>query len=55
MSPIDKIIYKVKVIRKLHEWIDKAGLKLDVKVFLLIVLVFAALGFLLGAVSCREG
>ena len=53
MSPIDKVIYKVKVIRKLHEWIDKAGLKLDVKVFLLIVLVFAATGFLLGAVLQR--
>jgi len=53
MSPIDKIIYKLKVVRKLHEWIDKAGLKLDVKVFLLIVLVFAATGFLLGAVLQR--
>ena len=53
MSPIDKILYKFKIIRKLHAWIDKAGLKIDVKVFLLAVLVFASLGFLLGVLLHR--
>jgi len=48
MSPIDKVLYKFKIIRKLHASLDKAGLKIDVKVFLLVVLVFASLGFLLG-------
>lgn len=53
MSPIDKIIYRLGVIRKLHAWIDKAGFKVDVKVFLLVVLVFASLGFLLGVLLHR--
>jgi len=48
MSPIDKVLYKFKIIRKLHASLDKAGLKIDVKVFFLVVLVFASLGFLLG-------
>jgi tight adherence protein B len=53
MSPIDKILYRVKIIRKLHAWLDKAGLKVDVKVFLLVVLVFASLGLLLGVLLHR--
>jgi tight adherence protein B len=53
MSPIDKILYKFKIIRKLHGWLDKAGLKVDVKVFFLVVLVFASLGFLLGVILHR--
>ena len=53
MSPIDKMVYKLKIIRRLHAWLDKAGFKIDVKVFLLAVLVFASLGFLLGVILHR--
>ena len=53
MSKTDKVLFKLRVTRKLHGWLDKAGLRIDVKVFLLGVLVFAAAGFLLGAVLRR--
>ena len=53
MSPIDKILYKFGITRKLHAWLDKAGFKIDVKVFLLVVLIFASLGFLLGVLLHR--
>lgn len=53
MSPVDKVIYKFGFFRKLHEWLDKAGLKIDVKVFLLVALVFALLGLLAGLLLQR--
>lgn len=49
MTPVDRVLYKFGIIRKLHGWLDKAGLKVDVKVFILAVLVFAATGLLLGS------
>jgi tight adherence protein B len=53
MTPFDKFLYKFKFIRKLDEMLDKAGHKIDVKVFILAVLFLAALGFLLGALVQR--
>lgn len=53
MTPVDRVLYKLGIIRKLHAWLDKAGLKIDVKVFILVVLIFASLGFLGGAVLRR--
>lgn len=48
MSGLEKLLYKFKLMRKLDVLIDKAGLKFDVKIFLLIVLIFAATGFVIG-------
>ena len=53
MSRTDMFLYKFKVIRKLHDWLDRAGLKIDVKVFLLALVVFTASGLLLGAALNR--
>lgn len=53
MSPIDKFLYKFKQIRKLDSLIDKAGLKVDIKMFSLIILVSALNGFFIGAAVQR--
>jgi len=53
MGRIDKFLYKFKIARKLHSRLDQAGLKIDVKLFLLVLVVFAAAGFLLGAILRR--
>lgn len=48
MTKLDKLLYKFKLIRKLDGIIDTAGLKVDVKIFFLIVLISAAAGFIIG-------
>lgn len=48
MTPLDKLFYKFKLMRKLDSFIDKAGLKIDVKIFLLIMLISAVAGFVIG-------
>ncbi len=53
MTPVDKFLYRFKIIQNLHAWLDKAGLKVDVKVFILGVLAVAAIGLLLGTVLRR--
>jgi tight adherence protein B len=53
MTPLDKFLYKSKLIRRLDGLIYKAGLKIDVKVFLLIILSSAAAGFLIGTILNR--
>jgi len=53
MSPIDKFLYKFKNIRKLDALIDKAGLRIDVKMFSLVLLASALNGFFIGAVLKR--
>jgi tight adherence protein B len=53
MTPFDKFLYKFKFIRKLDYMLDRAGHKIDVKVFILAVLFLATLGFLLGALVRR--
>jgi tight adherence protein B len=53
MTPLDKFLYKFKLMRLLDGLIDKAGLKIDVKIFLLIILSSAATGFLIGTVLNR--
>lgn len=53
MSYFDKLLYNFKPVRKLHESIDNAGLKIDVIIFVLIVLVFAAAGFVIGVALQR--
>jgi tight adherence protein B len=53
MTPIDKVLYKFKLIRKLHNLLEKAGFKMDVKIFLLICLLTAAVCFIIGALLQR--
>jgi tight adherence protein B len=53
MTPLDKFLYKFKPIRQLDGLIDKAGLKIDIKIFLLIILSSAAAGFLIGTLLNR--
>jgi hypothetical protein len=54
MSRSDKFLYKFKHIRTLHALIDKAGFRIDVKIFLLVVAVIAAAGFVIGAALRRD-
>jgi tight adherence protein B len=53
MTPLDKVLYKFAFIRKLHTSLDKAGLKIDVKVFILMLLFIAVAGFVIGAALQR--
>jgi tight adherence protein B len=48
MTVLDKFLYKLKFIRKLDGLIDKAGIKLDLKMLLLIVLISAVSGLFIG-------
>ncbi len=54
MSPVDKALYKFWLWRKLDRLIENAGLKLDVKVFVLIVLIAAVAGLAAGF-ALRKG
>jgi len=53
MTPLDKALYKLPFIRKLHASLDKAGLKMDVKLFILMLLFIAGAGFVIGAALQR--
>jgi len=48
MTAIERFLYKSKLMRKLDMLIDKAGLKYDIKLFLLVVLLFGSTGFVIG-------
>jgi tight adherence protein B len=48
MSRFDKFLYKFGLIRRLDGLIDKAGLKIEVKIFFLVLLAVAAAGFIIG-------
>ncbi len=48
MSPIDRRLYKMRLVQRLDKMIDMAGLKLDVKVFILAVIVMAVVFFGIG-------
>jgi tight adherence protein B len=48
MDPLDKLLLKIKPFRKLDILIDKAGLKTELKAFVLIILITAASAFFLG-------
>lgn len=53
MTQIEKFLYKFKLMRKLDALLDKAGLKHDIKIFLLVVFTFAATGFFIGLLLRR--
>jgi tight adherence protein B len=48
MDPLDKLLLKIKLFSKLDILIDKAGLKTELKAFVLIILITAASAFFLG-------
>lgn len=48
MLPIDRFLFKYKIFRNLNRLIDQAGLKIDIKLFLLITILSAAVGFFIG-------
>lgn len=48
MTAIERFLYKSKLMRKLDVLMDRAGLKYDVKLFLLVVLLFGSIGFVIG-------
>jgi tight adherence protein B len=48
MSPIDKVLYRSSVIRWLDRLIQNTGLKVDVKVFILVIMTCAVTGFAIG-------
>jgi tight adherence protein B len=54
MTPLDKALYKLPFVRRLHASLDRAGLKIDVKVFLLLLLFIAVAGFVIG-ISLNRG
>jgi tight adherence protein B len=51
MDPLDKFLLKMKPFRKLDILIDKAGLKAELKTFVLMILITAASGFLIGLLA----
>lgn len=53
MTPLDKFLYQFKFIRELHDLLDRAGLRIDVKIFLLFLILIAVVGFVLGALLQR--
>lgn len=53
MSPVDKFFYRFSLLRSLDKLIDNAGLKIDVKLFALYILIAASVGFTLGALIGR--
>ena len=48
MTPVDRVILKIKPFKMLDVLIDKAGLKTDLKVFVLIMIIAAAVAFAIG-------
>ncbi len=48
MTPLDRFIYKFRLIRRLDKFLDNAGLKIDVKVFILLMLISSLAGLTLG-------
>jgi tight adherence protein B len=53
MTKLDKVLYRFSFVRRLHASLDKAGLKVDVKVFILVILFLAVAGFIIGAAMQR--
>jgi tight adherence protein B len=49
MTTLDKALYKFAFVRNIHTSLDRAGLKIDVKIFLLMLVLLAVSGFLIGA------
>lgn len=48
MLPIDRFLFKYKIFRNLNHLIEQAGLKIDIKLFLLIIILSIVAGFFVG-------
>ncbi len=48
MSPVDKFLSRFKLIRKLNDLIDQAGLNIDTKFFIMIMIISALFGLVIG-------
>jgi tight adherence protein B len=48
MSPLDRQLYRIGFIQRLEKMIDMAGMKIDVKVLMLLIVVFAVAFFGIG-------
>jgi tight adherence protein B len=48
MTPMDKFLYRFSVVRSLDRLLQNAGVKIDIKLFLLIILTGAVAGFAVG-------
>lgn len=48
MSPVDKFLSRFKLIRKLNDLIDQAGLNIDTKFFIMIMIIYALFGLVIG-------
>ncbi len=53
MKPIDKLLYKARIIRNLDKLIDNAGLKIDLKLFIFFTLLLGLVGFAFGILLGR--
>ena len=53
-TEIDKVFFRFSPVRKLDKLIDMAGVNVDVKIFLLLILIAAAAGLIVG-LSLRRG
>jgi tight adherence protein B len=51
MSTFDRLLYGFRPIRGLDTLIDNAGLKADVKTFVFLILIFAALAYTIGLIA----
>lgn len=53
MSPLDRMLYRTAPMRWLVKMIDNAGLRVDVKIYLIIIAIFIAMGFTVGVALGR--
>ena len=53
MSPLDRFLFGFGPVRRLGLALDNAGIKIDIKIFMLLIPVFAAAGYAIGLISGR--
>jgi tight adherence protein B len=53
MLPIDRFLFRYKIFRDLNHLIERSGLKIDIKFFLLIMIFLAIVGFFFGFILQR--
>lgn len=53
MLPIDRFLFRYKIFRDLNHLIEQSGLKLDIKLYLLIIILLALVGFVVGFIFQR--
>jgi tight adherence protein B len=54
MTPVDRFLYKFSLIRRLDKLADSAGLKIDIKLGIIFLIIAPLVGFTLG-ISLRRG